>query len=267
MWRCWRRENHARESRMSCWSRAGRPADTALFLLRHEQFLVPRLLRLISLPFPRIWLRGVPGPVQRALPRRPSECPKALISYTWPSRATWRQPCSPPKDSRRRPSWAAGFRLRSPREELGMLLSANPVDEADIFTKIRSKLADSWIQESYRLDSQVFRRRGDGKPCRGCDQPILRTDRTSLGYVSALGERHWFHLLCDTVRQFVAANELKRAPRRGRRGNDTERLLVLVRAASHRRRGPGMRPQKSSEGNTEHPDGDRATAARRAGTA
>src|SRR5262245_25458568 len=147
-----------------------------------------------------------------------------------------------------------------------MLLSTNPADEADILGTIRSKLADSWIQQSYWLDSQVFRRRGDGKPCRGCDQPILRTDRTSLGYVSARGERHWFHLLCDTVRQFVAANELKRAPRRGRRDDDTERLLVLVRAASHRRRGPGMRLQ-SSAANTEHPNGDRATAARRAGTA
>ena len=149
-----------------------------------------------------------------------------------------------------------------------MLLSANPVDEADIFTKIRSKLADSWIQKSYWLDSQVFRRRGDGKPCRGCDQPILRTDRTSLGYVSARGERHWFHLLCDTVRQFVAANELKRSPsRRGRRGNDAERLLVLVGTASHRRRRSGMRLQKSSEANTEHPEGDRATASRQAGIA
>jgi hypothetical protein len=48
--------------------------------------------------------------------------------------------------------------------------------------------------------------------------PILRTDRISIGYVSTRGERHWFHLLCDTVRQFVAANELKRAPRIPRRG-------------------------------------------------
>ena len=63
---------------MSCWSRAGRPVDTALFSLRHEQFLVPRLPRLISLPFPRIRLGRVPGLVQRALHRRPAECPKGL---------------------------------------------------------------------------------------------------------------------------------------------------------------------------------------------
>jgi hypothetical protein len=98
-------------------------------------------------------------------------------------------------------------------EELGMSLSANPVDEADILATIRSKLADAKIQRSYWLDSQVFRRRGDGGLCQGCDRPILRTDRTSVGYVSTKGERHWFHLLCDTVRQFVAANELKREHR------------------------------------------------------
>ena len=98
-----------------------------------------------------------------------------------------------------------------------MLLSADPVlsadhhvDEADILAKIRSKLADARIQRSYWLGSQVFRRRGDGKLCRGCDRPILRTDRTSVGYMSIKGERHWFHLLCDTVRQFVAVNEMKR---------------------------------------------------------
>jgi hypothetical protein len=97
------------------------------------------------------------------------------------------------------------------------VLSADPVDEADILVRIRSKLVNARIQESYRLESQVFLRRGNGKPCRGCDMPILTTDRTSLGYVSTRGERHWFHLLCDTVRQFVAANELKRAPRISRR--------------------------------------------------
>ena len=91
------------------------------------------------------------------------------------------------------------------------------MDEADILAKVRSKLANARIQESYWLDSQVFRRRGNGKLCQGCDMPILRTDKTSLGYVSTRGERHWFHLLCDTVRQFVAANELKHVPRSQRR--------------------------------------------------
>ena len=97
------------------------------------------------------------------------------------------------------------------------VLSADQVDEADILAKIRSKLADARIQESYWLNSQIFLHRGNGKPCRGCDMPILRTDKTSVGYLSTRGERHWFHLLCDTVRQFVAANELKRAPRIPRR--------------------------------------------------
>ena len=102
-----------------------------------------------------------------------------------------------------------------------MLLSADPVDEADILSTIRLKLADASIQRKYWLDSQVFRRRGDGKACRGCDKPILRTDKTSLGYVSSRGERHWFHLECDTVRQFVAANEPKRAPRIPRHTRET----------------------------------------------
>ena len=92
-----------------------------------------------------------------------------------------------------------------------MSLSVNPVDdEVDILATIRSKLSDARIQRSYWMDSQVFRSRGDGNRCRGCDRPIVRTDRSSVGYMSTGGERHWFHLLCDTVRQFVAANELKR---------------------------------------------------------
>ena len=102
-----------------------------------------------------------------------------------------------------------------------MLLSANLVAEADILAMIRAKLADASIQRRYWLDSQVFRRRGDGKACRGCDKPILRTDKTSLGYVSSRGERHWFHLECDTVRQFVAANEPKRASKTPRVGRES----------------------------------------------
>jgi hypothetical protein len=46
-----------------------------------------------------------------------------------------------------------------------MLLSADHVDKADILAKIRSKLVDARIQESYWLESQVFLRRGNGKPC------------------------------------------------------------------------------------------------------
>ena len=146
-----------------------------------------------------------------------------------------------------------------------MSLSVNPVDEADILATIRLKLADASIQRSYWLDSQVFRRRGDGKLCRGCDRPILRSDRTSLGYVSTKGERHWFHLLCDTVRQFVATNELKRAPRntRRRRGENAEGVLILVPAAG--RRGPGH--PNGGDTNGEHPEGIHATTAPRSGVA
>jgi len=147
-----------------------------------------------------------------------------------------------------------------------MSLWANPVDEADILATIRLKLADSKIQRSYWLDSQVFRRRGDGSLCRGCDRPILKTDRTSLGYMSAEGERHWFHLLCDTVRQFVAVNELKQAPRgtRRRQDNDAEGLLVVVPPSQ---RGPGTRLPDSRNANTEQHDSGSPTSSRRRGAA
>ena len=81
------------------------------------------------------------------------------------------------------------------------------MERAELIGRIRPKVVDGRIQTAYPTDSVLFRSHGDGQPCRGCDQPI-RENRTSVGYVSNRGERHWFHVMCDAIRRSIVADVL-----------------------------------------------------------
>jgi len=81
------------------------------------------------------------------------------------------------------------------------------VERAELIARIRPKVVDGRVQTVYPTDSVLFRSHGDGQPCRGCDQSILG-NRTSIGYLSNRGERHWFHVMCDAIRRSVVADVL-----------------------------------------------------------
>jgi len=86
------------------------------------------------------------------------------------------------------------------------------VERAELIARIRPKVTDGRIQTAYPTDSVLFQRHGERQLCRGCDEPILE-NRTSIGYLSNRGERHWFHVMCDAIRRSAVADVLNLPPR------------------------------------------------------